>query len=102
HLSLKTLKKIPVMLSLKAAENSRKKNFCPQSNALHVQEHTSEGSSNSAAGVSIRGTLTDHATSSALGIDFSARKSIDDDDLGAHDTQSSKYCIDERLRENET
>ncbi|WP_249548956.1 hypothetical protein [Anaplasma phagocytophilum] len=101
HLSLKTLKKIPVMLSLKAAENSRKKNFCPQSNALHVQEHTSEGSSNSAAGVSIRGTLTDHATSSALGIDFSARKSIDDD-LGAHDTQSSKYCIDERLRENET
>ncbi|SCV63577.1 hypothetical protein ANAPH2_00678 [Anaplasma phagocytophilum] len=88
HLSLKTLKKIPAMLALKATENSRKKNSGPRSNALHVQAHTSEGSSNSTAEASR--TLTDHATSSALDIDFAARQS-EDNDRGAHDTQSSKY-----------
>ncbi|SBO13977.1 hypothetical protein ANAPC1_00317 [Anaplasma phagocytophilum] len=88
HLSLKTLKKIPSMLALKATENSRKKNSGPRSNALHVQAHTSEGSSNSAAEAS--GILTDHATSSALDIDFAARQS-EDNDRGAHDAQSSNY-----------
>ncbi|ABD44033.1 hypothetical protein [Anaplasma phagocytophilum] len=101
HLSLKTLKKIPAMLALKATANSRKKNFGPRSNSLHVREHTSESSSNNAAEVSIRRTLTDHATSSALDIDFAARQSIDYD-LGGHETRSSKYRMDGRLQENET